>query len=443
MKKRILALCFLLALVLTMLPLNLPAAHAEEDQDWETILALEALLIGIPREPSCSETQDWSDEEICSAIYCKLLWDDFSNSKDSYLHNMDLDYHTDNSNWYFDVEQIQALTMDTLGREFPLDIHYDYIYSTQDQVVIMPASGASTALSIQAITHHGNKIIAVGTAVDNALYSEFAGYFMAVLEENPDSIYGYTLCSMEKIPGNQYFGLMGASASSALQQISISCEAENVLDGDLSTAWVEGVSGVGIQQWIRLETVNGSRLELSDIQFTMGYHKTPELLEKNGWPYRIRIECEDGYQQEAVLNDYIDVVHLDKPVFTSWIKITILDAYEGSKFDDTCITEIQLLGLDSEPLFQEYIAENPEIEFVIIGDGSLIDGNIGGSDTQTIILSPEASQGGMLLNPTFGEQKVSSTADNLTTLVLVVVAAMAVAIVVAIIVLTLGKKKKR
>ena len=43
---------------------------------------------------------------------------------------------------------------------------------------------------------------------------------------------------------------------------------------------------------------------------------------------------------------------LEQPGSTGWIKITILDAEAGSKYEDTCISEIRLHGMDTGAFFQ-------------------------------------------------------------------------------------------
>lgn len=54
----------------------------------------------------------------------------------------------------------------------------------------------------------------------------------------------------------QDFGKLAASASSALEETTTMHLAENVLDGELSTVRVEGIHGVGTDEWIKLETTD-------------------------------------------------------------------------------------------------------------------------------------------------------------------------------------------
>ena len=113
---------------------------------------------------------------------------------------------------------------------------------------------------------------------------------------------------------------------------------------------MESVPCVGIQEWIKLETADGSRMEVAAIEFALGYHKSEKTLDRNGYPTKILIETETGSQEE-IFYEYTDVVVLEHPGSTGWVKITILDAEAGSKYEDTCISEIRLHGMDTGAFF--------------------------------------------------------------------------------------------
>ena len=68
------------------------------------------------------------------------------------------------------------------------------------------------------------------------------------------------------------------------------------------------------------------------------------------------IEFENGYKQEFEFyaHEEPNVALLDKAQTASSVKITILEAGMGSKYDDTCISEISLYGIDTELYFEKY-----------------------------------------------------------------------------------------
>ena len=73
-------------------------------------------------------------------------------------------------------------------------------------------------MAVQNYEKQGDKVRAVGIAVHNySAYSEFQGYFQAVFQENPSSMYGYTLLSLNPIGENQSLNRLTAEASSVLK----------------------------------------------------------------------------------------------------------------------------------------------------------------------------------------------------------------------------------
>lgn len=381
MNKRILSWILALTIVFSIFMQLMPAVNAvseNKNEKNEVVNALNALLVGIRYNPTQQESDvyKWSDKEICDVIYGKLLWDNYEDSDSSYLRKIGLECHTkEDGYWYYDLSLIQKITQDTLNRDFPINHQSEYIYVSGNELCIMPASGESTFLSVQNYTKQGNQIIAVGTAVQNySAFSEFLGYFQAIFEKKASSTYGYTLVSLCSIEGNRKLRELKASASSELKETTTTHYAKNVLDGDLHTAWVEGVRGVGTNEWIKLETADGSKMDISAIEFSLGYHKNQELLQKNGWPSRVLIECEGGYWQEAEFYNCFmtSVVVLKQPQTTSWIKISILEAASGSKYDDTCISEIRLYGIDTSSYFQEYLEDNPSVNDPVENEDGLI-----------------------------------------------------------------------
>lgn len=321
-----------------------------------TLDALNALLIGVPYyfgeiNPAVSA---WTDEMVCEVIGSKLLWDDYQYSDSSFLKDIEAEYWTGpEAYWNFDLETIQKLTRDTLGRDFPLEKKVGWVFASGDELLLDLVMGESATLAVQAYEKQGDKVTAVGVGVHNYnAYSEFQGYFQAVFQENPSSVYGYTLLSLSPIEGNQSFNRLTAEASSVLKEPTITHYAKNAVDGNLRTAWVEGAEGVGINEWIMLSSSDGSAMEISAIEFALGYRASEQILQKNGWPRKVLIECENGFQQTAEFPVCcIGTVVLDQPVSSSWVKITLLDAAAGIQYVDTCISEIRFYGINSSAYF--------------------------------------------------------------------------------------------
>ena len=136
----------------------------------------------------------------------------------------------------------------------------------------------------------------------------------------------------------------GASASSTLEdQQGYNYSPSNVLSND-STCWVEGASGNGVDEWIKLELPSNQRVY--DLRIVNGYAGSEKQYANNAKIKKIRIEFSNGDSTTADLKVFptsqrntVQVVSLSKPVVTDYVKITILD-YEASVFEDTCLTYV-------------------------------------------------------------------------------------------------------
>lgn len=119
--------------------------------------------------------------------------------------------------------------------------------------------------------------------------------------------------------------------------------AENVLDGSYRTAWVENASGNGIGEWIQLNF--DSNHVINGLEISNGYKKSESLYEKNSRAKTIRLHFSDGSSQEFELADEfmgIQRLQFASPIVTNYIRIELVDMYSGTKYEDTCITELSV-----------------------------------------------------------------------------------------------------
>ncbi len=117
----------------------------------------------------------------------------------------------------------------------------------------------------------------------------------------------------------------------------------NLFDGDTKTAWAEGITGTGIGESIIIPSQETSVVE--SIEFLNGYTKSADLYDWNDRIKTIRIEFSDGTYEDYLLEDtFLDyqAIVFDKPVVTDYIKLTIIEVYEGSRYADCCLTEIKI-----------------------------------------------------------------------------------------------------
>ena len=119
---------------------------------------------------------------------------------------------------------------------------------------------------------------------------------------------------------------------------------QSAADGSIYTSWQEAAPGYGIDEWLTLYL--DAEADIRYITLYLGNWESVELYNENGRPDALRFDFSDGSSVTCAFNDSMEVfeVALSKSVRTEWIKITILGSYEGTKYEDTCITEVELYG---------------------------------------------------------------------------------------------------
>ncbi len=112
-------------------------------------------------------------------------------------------------------------------------------------------------------------------------------------------------------------------------------------DGSLATAWNEGAPNDGMGEWLQLEASEKQRV--SGLRIATGFQKTEKIYSKNNRPRDITISFEDGTTCNAILDDVLgyQTITFDRPVETRIVRITINSTYEGNRFEDCCISEIE------------------------------------------------------------------------------------------------------
>lgn len=173
-------------------------------------------------------------------------------------------------------------------------------------------------------------------------------------------------------------------------------KADNVLDQDVETAWIEGNKGFGKGASITLWTPKKEKHKIYVFCIKNGYTKTVRTLSKNAQVSEIKVSCKNGSTEKYALQRNVhtmnsddwfsDCIILDQPQETAEITFTIGDAYAGKDYyeyrynkgepddflaqgdymkkhetvrkscEDTGISEIMLL---EDPQELDYIEEEP------------------------------------------------------------------------------------
>lgn len=139
-------------------------------------------------------------------------------------------------------------------------------------------------------------------------------------------------------------------ASSTLKsQGSKNYKADNLYDKDYETAWVEGVKGYGIGEWIEYKNVanrlDGFPVPVWTIKILNGYVKSNKAWKENSRVKRLKVYSNGKPKCILELQDSrsLQVFDLDKYDFFdvgATIRFEILDVYPGTKYQDTVISEI-------------------------------------------------------------------------------------------------------
>ncbi len=189
-----------------------------------------------------------------------------------------------------------------------------------------------------------DNIEAVYESVENAKQTEKS---ILTDDENYDSeIQGF---SCDRID-NSY--ISDAVATSELTDSGQSYQAFAAVDGNKDTCWAEGVDGNGEGEFIKIKFT--TTINLTEIYLLNGYMKNEDVYNKNGKIKKAELSFSDGTVLDVDLQEcsyykaedqtFSDCILLDTPISTDYLQITILEAEAGTKYDDICLSEIELWG---------------------------------------------------------------------------------------------------
>ena len=120
-------------------------------------------------------------------------------------------------------------------------------------------------------------------------------------------------------------------------------------DGRRSTAWTEGVRGSGAGEWIKLTFPQP--VEVHSVGLNVGFDSSADLFYKNNRIKRATLVFSNGEQIELGFADRrgmqtIPLVRAPGPnIETTFITIVIEEVFPGWKYDDTCLSEVEVLGI--------------------------------------------------------------------------------------------------
>ncbi|MGB0639691.1 MAG: discoidin domain-containing protein [Myxococcota bacterium] len=139
------------------------------------------------------------------------------------------------------------------------------------------------------------------------------------------------------------------SSSHLVSDKGESYEAKLLIDGKQESAWIEGEDGSGLGSWVQFEL--GETKSVTGLKIWNGYWLTHDFWSRHNRAKEIEVEFSDGEKQSFTLADEMkaEVIKFAAAKDTSSIKVRFKSVYRGSTFNDTGLSEIQILDKSSSP----------------------------------------------------------------------------------------------
>lgn len=129
------------------------------------------------------------------------------------------------------------------------------------------------------------------------------------------------------------------SASSVRYAVqSNTYDSANVIDNNKRTAWIEGVDGPGIGEWLRFDF--GREINLHRIVILPGYFKSPQIWAQNNRLAAATLQFSDGSLNHFTFPDRMERQTLDVgAIKTRWVRLVIDGVFSGTD-PDTAVSEV-------------------------------------------------------------------------------------------------------
>ncbi len=126
---------------------------------------------------------------------------------------------------------------------------------------------------------------------------------------------------------------------------------EKAMDGDSRTGWCEGAKGDGVGESISLYLGDGKVMGGPQdvvVHLTRGLQTNWKTYSQNGMPTKVKVELFGGSKLlrsrvGKVENAFAAIELKDVPKTSGglWVRVTILGVKQGTKWRDTCISEVR------------------------------------------------------------------------------------------------------
>lgn len=162
-------------------------------------------------------------------------------------------------------------------------------------------------------------------------------------EETPEQK-SFQLVNPEEIDFSQYQKITPVSAeqNSIKESDTYDYSAQSAVDGDSSTSWQENEEGTGETTGIQLNFDGNHKVRY--VVLYLGNWRSDQLWEYNARPKTLTIQIGDSQKKNVEFSNEKKkfCLSFDEPVDASYISMYVAASYEGNRWNDNGISEVEI-----------------------------------------------------------------------------------------------------
>lgn len=155
--------------------------------------------------------------------------------------------------------------------------------------------------------------------------------------------HNFKLEDADSVDLSQYNKLTPAGVTGDSEMLSENYDygPEQAADGDIGSSWQEGESGLGEGKSLKIN-LDGSH-KIRYIVFYLGNWRSDEMWGYNARPHELTLQIGD-VQKDVEFTDEKKkfCLSFETPINGDSVSITLKSVYKGTRWEDTCISEIEL-----------------------------------------------------------------------------------------------------
>lgn len=154
----------------------------------------------------------------------------------------------------------------------------------------------------------------------------------------------FKLVNPDEIDFSQYTKIQPASTeeNSVKQSESYDYSSKSVVDGDVTTSWQENEEGAGEGKGFKLNLDGVHKIRY--VVLHLGNWRSDQLWDYNARPKTLTIQVGDQQKKDVEFPNEKKkfCLSFEEPVEAAYVSAYIKEAYEGSRWNDNCISEIEI-----------------------------------------------------------------------------------------------------